>query len=224
MAQAVLHQCPGAMVKYKFKCRNGSAIPAIEEPETLLEILNSEIDHLCSLKFQSWELSYLSGIRYFKKDFIDLLRLVRLNRDHINAYLDKDKELQIEIKGPIFLVIWFEVPVLAIVSELNGVFSGRTEYESIKVGKENLNKKIDYLNNNVHEDSNFGFADFGTRRRHSHYWHKHVIETLMNKAQNWFIGTSNLHFAMKYNIPSIGTIAKKQLLMLGLKSTKVILV
>ena len=208
MAQAALHQCPGTMVKFKFKCRNGNALVRDEDglAESFLNKLNEEIDHLCSLRFTEEELTYLSTIRYFKRDFIDMLRLLQLNRSHILTYVE-DKKLQIEINGPIFLAIWFEVPVLAIVSELNSKLGKRTEYESIKVGKENLNKKIDYLNNNVHKDSDFRFVDFGTRRRHSFDWQRYVIDTLLTKAENWFIGTSNLYFAMRYKMPSIGTMA-----------------
>jgi len=208
MAQAALHQCPGAMVKFKFKCRNGSGLVRDENglAEPFLNKLDEEIDHLCSLRFTEKELSYLSTIRYFKKDFIDLLRLLQLNRSHILTYVENGA-LQIEITGPIFLTIWFEVPVLAIVSELNSKLNGSTEFERIKVGKERLNEKVNYLHNNLHKDSDFRFADFGTRRRDSFGWQRYVLETLKEKAESWFIGTSNVYFAMILGIPTIGTMS-----------------
>src|SRR5690606_27511383 len=48
-------------------------------------------------------------------------------------------------------------------------------------------------------------ADFGTRRRHSHAVHDLVIHTLKNHPSSTFIGTSNVHFALKYQTKPIGT-------------------
>jgi len=207
MAQAILHQCPAAKAKFKFKCRNGSAIPKGADPEKFLSLLNKELDHLCELRLRNLELSYLSHIRYFKQDFIEILRLLKLNRDYIHAYLDKDKELQVEAEGPLFFIIWFEVPVLATISQLNTQLSGTMEFESIKTGKELLERKVSYLKSNLHNDSKFLFADFGTRRRYHYEWHKTVLEYLKREASDWFIGTSNVHFAMELALKPIGTMA-----------------
>jgi len=207
MAQAALHQCPGAVAKFKFKCRNGSAVPKGIEREKFMARLNEEIDYLCALRLRNLELSYLSYIRYFKKDYIEHLRLLRLNRDYIHAYIDKDDELQIEIEGPLFFVIWFEVPVLAIVSELNSEFNNIMGFEYINTGKKLLGGKVNYLRSNLHKDSKFKFADFGTRRRHSYEWHKYVLEYLKAEAKHWLVGTSNVHFAMELGLQPIGTMA-----------------
>lgn len=113
MQQAVLHQFPGTEVEYAFKCRNkASWTPQI------LQRINEEIDNLCSLIFSRGELEYLSNIRFLKKDYIDFLSLMKLNRKHINAWLDEKNDLQICIKGSWLLTILFEVPVLAIVNEV----------------------------------------------------------------------------------------------------------
>lgn len=52
---------------------------------------------------------------------------------------------------------------------------------------------------------NITIADFGTRRRHSYAVHDLVIETLKANLSKTFIGTSNVHFAMKYQTTPIGT-------------------
>ena len=45
MGQAVLHQYPGAMVEYEFKCRGGTAIPEdIDETEYIDKIKKSISD------------------------------------------------------------------------------------------------------------------------------------------------------------------------------------
>ena len=114
MQQAVLHQFPGTEVEYAFKCRNKA-----EWNDYIVREINQEIDHLCSLTFQPRELTFLSCIPWLKKDYIDFLSLMRLNRKHINAWLNPvTKKLEIRIKGSWFLTILFEVPVLAIVNEV----------------------------------------------------------------------------------------------------------
>lgn len=49
------------------------------------------------------------------------------------------------------------------------------------------------------------FAEFGTRRRHSYRVHDLVMKTLTKSHRYNFSGTSNVHFAMKYQVKSIGT-------------------
>lgn len=203
MAQAALHQCSGVMAKFRFKCRNGTGVVRDENGSTqqFLARLNVELDHLCSLTFTESELEYLSTIRYFKRDFVDMLCLLKLNRSHIFAYIDKNGWLQIEIEGPIFLTIWFEVPVLAIVSQLLG-----EKYSDFDVGRDRLYDKINFLQTEMKSDP-FHFVDFGTRRRHSFHWHEDLILTLKKEVPEYFVGTSNVYFAMKHGLTPIGTMA-----------------
>ena len=56
---------------------------------------------------------------------------------------------------------------------------------------------------------NLKFADFGTRRRFSSEWHEYVVKTLSIHLPNNFVGTSNVYFAMKYNLKPIGTMARQ---------------
>ncbi|WP_317046909.1 beta/alpha barrel domain-containing protein [Pedobacter yulinensis] len=48
-------------------------------------------------------------------------------------------------------------------------------------------------------------AEFGTRRRHSYRVHDLVVSALRQKGNGAFIGTSNVHLAMKYATRPIGT-------------------
>jgi nicotinate phosphoribosyltransferase len=195
MGQAVLHHFPGAEVIYAFKCRN----EAKWTPEIVKDI-NNEIDHLCSLRFAPDELEYLSHIRFLKKDYIDFLSLMQLNRKHISVELTSWGALSIRIKGSWLLTILFEVPVLAIVNEVYY----RHTYPSIKArdtGRLRLIEKMKIIPEDLH------FSDFGTRRRFSHYWQQEVISNLMHAAPGTFSGTSNVFFAKHYGITPIGTMA-----------------
>ena len=119
MMQVVLHHFPGAQVEYRFKCRT----PGVDLVSRLGEI-NAELDALCTLQFKPDELDYLRSLRFIKSDFVDFLALFRLNRQRIRATPAADPaarergEIDIAIQGPWLHTILFEVPVLAIVSEV----------------------------------------------------------------------------------------------------------
>ncbi len=213
MCQGAFHQTAKAIVKYKFKCRNGTAVPK-GDAYAFLVALNEQIDHYCSLTFSEAEVVWLSTIRcgtnvppLFKRSFLDFLRFFRPNRSHINAYIDKKGYLQIEIEGPMCLVIWFEVPVLFMVSELNSIFNRGRLFKEVDEARVRLKHKVFYLNSALDPDAPFTFIDFGTRRRYAKWWHMEVVEYFMEHTPQWFVGTSNLQLAKKYGITSMGTMA-----------------
>lgn len=202
MCQALLKEYPNTMAKFKFKCRNKE----LRFTGQQMGILNDEIDNLCSLRFSYRELQYLRCIRYFEPFFIEYLRMFSMNRDHIVCYNDKDGILQIETDGPTSSTCWFEVPVLRIVSAIDKMEYG--EYNWME-GRERLNDKIQYVKNHVHRDQlrQFKVTDFGTRRANSPKWHEAVIIELIKNAREFFVGTSNMMFAMKYNLVPHGTMS-----------------
>lgn len=201
MCQAILRKYPNVWAKFKFKCRNKKLEFSIKQREQLL----AEIKHLCSLRFTKPELDYLKSFRYYEPFFIEFLRLFQLNEDYIRIYSYHD-ELCIDIEGPLFSVIWFEVPILRIISTINHMEDG--EYKWI-AGKKRLANKVSYVKSNLHRDQikDFRLADFGTRRANSPRWHEEVIKFLMEYAKDFFIGTSNVYFAKKYGLTPIGTMA-----------------
>ena len=213
MCQAAFHQMPTAIVKYKFKCRKGAVIPRGKAKE-FNYMLQNQLDMYCDLTFSKKELNFVESIGgnrkkiplLFKRTFVDFLRIFKPNRDHINAYIDKDGFLQVEIEGPMYLVIWFEVPVLAIISEISNRLSLGEAFFDITEGERRLVEKVEYVNKIVGPESTFAVVDFGTRRRYAGFWHYRVIEYLVDKAP-WFIGTSNMLAAMEYDIKSMGTMA-----------------
>lgn len=196
--QVALHQFPTVDVTYEFKCRNEA-----EFTQVMLEDIQKEIDHYCTLQFTKSELDWLRSIRFFSKDYIDFLSLYKPNREHIQVYRH-GFDLHVEVTGPWYLTIPFEVPVLAIINEvyfrytppdIPGGFD-RMMYE----GQVSLdNKRI------VAKTQEIPFADFGTRRRYSRDWQHHVVKTLMSLPN--FTGTSNVYLARHFGIRPIGTMA-----------------
>ncbi len=210
MAQAVLHNYPSVWVKYRFKNRKGSTVPEGCSPSNFLNRLNEEVDNLCDLRFSREELSYLKNIPYLTRDFIEHLSLLKLNRKYIKCSLNNKKEIEIVIEGPWISTIWFEVPVLAIVSELYGELGLQNITYYIE-GNKRLNNKIGQINRG---GSFIKFADFGTRRRYSFYWQSVILEDIKNEFEltDNFIGTSNVLFAKELDLKLIGTMAHEWLM------------
>lgn len=202
MMQTALHQFSTSKVEYSFKCRNEANWTA-----EILEEIDAEVDHFCSLRFTKEELEYLGTIPFMKKDFIDFLGLYQPNRNHINLWIDDNGELQVSVKGPWYLTLPFEVPILSIINQIyfekttNIVYNpSNGENPIVQSGLKRLDRKFkEALTSNV------PFSDFGTRRRYSFLWQGTVLKKLKDLPH--FTGTSNVYFAMKYNLKPIGTMA-----------------
>ena len=204
MMQVVLHHFPGAEVEYRFKCRN----PNVDLTPYLGEI-RDEIRALCSLRFTPAELDYLRSLRFMKSDYVDLLGLFQLDDRFVEVSRrpDTDNEIDITIRGPWLHTILFEVPVLAIVSEVH--YRNIAPEPDLSVGRERLRAKIE-LANTVPEPG-FHIADYGTRRRFSRQWQEEVVRTLKNGLGPRFVGTSNVDLAMRVGLTPLGTMAHEYL-------------
>jgi len=196
MMQAVLHRFPAAEVEYQFKCRGGGGSLA-----ALASRIREEISALCRLRLQSGELDYLRSLRYLKKDFIEILRIFHLQEDHVQVTSDNG-ELDIVIRGPWLHTILFEVPVLAIVSELNG--EPHNQAAALVSGRKRLEDKISKLQA-LAPTQEFRFAEFGTRRRYSRDWQRTVVKRLAEAVPENLAGTSNVRLAMDLGLVPIGT-------------------
>jgi nicotinate phosphoribosyltransferase len=204
MMQVVQHHFAEAEVEYRFKCRNPDVdlSPYVEE-------IQSEIRALCDLRFTQEELDYLRRWRFFKSDFVDLLGLFHLQPRFVTVSRrgDSPKEIDITIKGPWLHTILFEVPVLAIVSEV--YYRNTVQSPDYDEGRRRLAAKI--ARANEIQSSDFRIADYGTRRRFSREWHGEVLRTLKRDMSTHFVGTSNVRFAMEQGLTPLGTMAHEYL-------------
>jgi nicotinate phosphoribosyltransferase len=204
MMQVVLHQFSGVQVEYEYKCRNKK----VKWTKEMQEDLEKEIEHLYTLTFTENELEYLSTLRFLKSDYIDFLRLFKLDKRYINISYTEENELNINIKGPWLMTILFETLILSIVNEVYFKYYG---VDNIDIGRKILEDKIQKLKNGLHIlippyiDKNFKLIDFGARRRYSRKWHEEVIDTLVKKLPDNFIGTSDVLMAKNNKIKPIGT-------------------
>jgi nicotinate phosphoribosyltransferase len=198
--QVVLHHFPGAQVEYQFKCRTEGVdlAPYIDE-------IGREVADLCQLRLREEELAYLRGLRFMKSDFVDFLALFHFNGKYIRvARGAAPGEIEITIHGPWLHTILYEIPVLAIVSE---VYFRRTQPQAdLGEGRRRLQAKIGLVRK-VEPALEFKISDFGTRRRFSLAWQEEIIATLKREVPQYFAGTSNVWLAMKNGVTPLGTLA-----------------
>lgn len=196
MMNAVVKLYPTAKVKYTFINRAKTPFP-----NGFAEKLRKEIKEMESLVLTPSEKQFLLDKCYFlDSSFIDFLQGYRYDSSEVGIIQD-GYDLQISIEGFYYKTILWEVPLMALISELY-----------FKEMKFNINDEIKRHENNILKAKTFqmynmNYTDFGTRRRYSYDIQDELINdfktySLHNKI---FIGTSNVHFAHKYDLKPIGT-------------------
>ena len=197
MNQVMFHKHTNLNGVYMFKCRNDGVVFTDE----MVEEINAQIDHLCTLSFTDEELDYLASLRFIKKDYVEFLRLWRPLRRYVTCNGNPDGSLHLVVEGPLFSVMQFEIYLLEIVNEV--YFRMKYDYiELVNSAKERLIGKMNGFRADVY---NFKFAEFGARRRLSREWQDYVVSELIKDEH--CVGTSNVYLAMKYGVKPIGTYA-----------------
>jgi nicotinate phosphoribosyltransferase len=201
MMQAVLHNYPNAEVEWEFRCRNG------EDLSPYLAEIRYQIELLSEVTVTHDQLAYLEKIPFLKPDFIRFLSLFRFNLRYVQVGLDAAGQLAIRVRGPWLHVILYEIPLLAIISEVRN----RYRYRDVTLEQvgERLYQKMDWLKAEASADELAGFqlADFGTRRRFSYRVQEEVVYLLKHDFPGRFVGTSNVHLAREFELKPLGTMA-----------------
>ena len=205
MMQAVLHNYPNTEVEFEFRCRNA------EDLRPYLAEIRHQIERLADIEVTADQLSFLERIAFLKADFIRFLSLFRFNLRYVQTSIE-DGQLCIRLRGPWLHVILFEVPLLAIVSEVRNRYRHREVL--LEQASEPLYQKLDWLKGEASpaELEGFQLADFGTRRRFSYRVHEEMVHILKRDFPGRFVGTSNVHLAREYDLKPIGTMAHEWLM------------
>ena len=200
MNQVMFHKHTDLSGVYCFKCRNSG----VKFTKEMFDEINEQIDYLCTLKYTKEELDYLRSIRFIKKDYVEFLRLWHPIRDYVETSLHDNGTLEVNVSGPLFSCMQFEIYLLEIINET--YFRMNYNYDELrKSAEERLNQKIKDFNSGKYA---FKFAEFGCRRRLSGEWEDEVVRRFATELTNSnMVGTSNVYLAMKYNLTPIGTYA-----------------
>lgn len=166
--------------------------------EEFIEQLRMEISNFCSLRLTHDEQDYMTThCRFIPSMYWEWLSGVKLNSGKVQVWLDEDKHLHIKVTDYLYRVTLYEVPILAMVSELRNKMLNNTINMSDVLAR--LAPKIVLSNQNQ-----IFFSEFGTRRRYSYNVQENVIKDLKSNAI-YCTGTSNCYLAMKYDMPMMGT-------------------
>ncbi|MBD1432860.1 nicotinate phosphoribosyltransferase [Sphingobacterium sp. DN00404] len=185
---------PKAQARYQFINRGKHIFP-----DGFDKLLKDAINEMAGLKLTKAEKDFLrTRCPYIDPTYLDFLQGYRYDPEEVHV-AQTEGELSVTIAGYWYRTILWEVPIMSLICELYYEVSGESRIPNEEVCQvvEGKMEKYDKLNITI--------ADFGTRRRHSYEVHDLVIRTLKNHPSKTFIGTSNVHFAMKYETTPIGT-------------------
>ncbi len=194
MQYAVIEKFPNAVVRYRFVNRGNTPFP----PGFARE-LRLWVEQMKYLTLTSEEKDFLRNKCYYLPEFyLDFLEGYRYNPEEVCINQHGD-QLEIFIQGFWYRTILWEVPLMALISELFFRMTGQKPNDKDFI-KETILYKAEFFNN-----LGIKYADFGTRRRYSYDNHDLVVNLLSSYGKPAFIGTSNVHLAQKYNLTPIGT-------------------
>lgn len=182
---------PEATVRYSFINRGNTPFP-----EGFANELRKEVDTMEMLALTSEEVRFIaSKCYYFDPAFIDLLKGYRYDPGEVGIK-QTGGQLEVEVEGLWYRTVLWEVPLLALISEL---YFKKTGKEPHDVEARATRKALRF------NEMNAEYSDFGTRRRYSFDVHDLVIKTLKSSSPGLFKGTSNVCLAMKHDLIPIGT-------------------
>ncbi|WP_312948888.1 nicotinate phosphoribosyltransferase [Superficieibacter sp.] len=196
MQQAVFHHYYDVQVAAEFRCRGDDLLGIYADA------IREQVEAMQSLSLQDDEYQWLSGLPFFKKDYLDWLRDFRYDPTQVTVS-NEDGRLNIRLSGPWREVIMWEVPLLAVVSEL--VHRYRSPEATTRMALDTLEQKLAAFSRLTADTdmSAFRLMDFGTRRRFSRDVQQAIVHRLQQEP--WFVGTSNYDLARRLSLTPMGT-------------------
>ena len=196
MQNAVIKRFPYAHARYAFINRGEHAFP-----EGFGEALRGEVDRMATLRLSDEEKRYLqTTCPYLDPTYLDFLAGFRYDPSEVTIE-QQGSELSVVMEGPWYRTILWEVPLMALISELwyqlRGV--GVSEDDEALI-EQRTREKIE-----LYRQHGLKIAEFGTRRRFSFAVHDRVVKALRHYGGEAFSGTSNVLLAMRHGVKPIGT-------------------
>jgi nicotinate phosphoribosyltransferase len=197
MGHVVNQHFAEADVTYALKVRS-----KVEWAKSDVNNIQREVGTMGNVTYFPEELAHMEKrCKYLPRHYLTFLKGFRLDPRHTDVWLDNG-ELHATAKGPWSDEIYWETMMMAIISEC--FYEDRAPLNNSQLDQtyEKARKKAKKLA----ELSAF-FIEMGTRRRRSYAVQDAVIQGLRDGGGEFFRGTSNVHFASKYNLTPHGTMA-----------------
>lgn len=205
----ILQKYPRAETEYQFFDRNRTCYP-----KGFDALLCEQMERLADVVITDEERGFMTrSFPFLPYWFINVfLRGFRFNPAELTISQDEEGHLDIRVKGKWWSTIIWEMPILATISELMHILNGdATKYDADAEYEKSL-----FKGRRIWE-SGLTLGDMGTRRRFSFDHQERVINALIQSYAEVkqetegncgkFTGTSNVYFAMKKNIPCLGTMS-----------------
>lgn len=188
VGQAVFEHFPTTEVVYQFIDRRATVL---EKPNEFLAKLKEKVEEIADTTLAMADVKYLEGLGYFKTSYLRFLQTHGLKSENVKIGIDEGK-LSVKVKGTWSETIFWEVPLLAAITELY-----------LENSPSGLANHINNLNFKKHQMAGLNFCEFGTRRRRNFNYQSMAVNIL--KESEGFLGTSNCHLARLYDVKNIGT-------------------
>ena len=215
MQCAILKYFPDVEVTYDFTNRTSD----MKLNRAAFHWLQFQIERLGNIVISKDEILYLrSACNYLSNQYLRYMQDFRLRpSEQIKLSFspvedtgsDEDRgDVMLQTHGLWVETILYEIPLLALTSEAYFKFVDR-DWDYHGQVERAKKKGLALLEHGCI------FSEFGSRRRRDYHTHELVMEGLLRAAtegaQNGypgkFTGTSNVHFAKKFGVPPVGTVA-----------------
>ena len=182
---------PSARVRYRFINRGRTPFRDGFNSE-----LRASVDAMSKLRLNDAEREWMrANTPWLKPEYVDWLGRFRLNPEHVRIE-QTGTDLTVEVEGPWAETIYWEVPLLGLISELHF-----KDTRPAPDWEQRLREKAERLS-----AAGVSWIDFGTRRRFSYAVQARVCE-ILKPFTPLFRGTSNCHFAHMLGLSAHGTFA-----------------
>jgi nicotinate phosphoribosyltransferase len=188
---AIGKKFPDAEVIYQFINRGNTQFP-----DGFAKALRTEVDEMQNLSLNKEAEDFIrKRCYYFDPEFIDLLKVYRFNPNEVRIK-QEGGALDVEVEGLWRRTVLWEVPLLAIISEL---YFKMTNQKPDDFEPRAIAKAKEFAAIEAH------ISEFGTRRRFSFDVQNRMIEILKENMGNCLDGSSNVYLAMKHSLAPVGT-------------------
>ncbi|KAI1819771.1 nicotinate phosphoribosyltransferase [Xylaria intraflava] len=216
MQNAILQHYPDVYVTYSFTNRT----PEKKFSRKAFGWLCDQIYKLGHISLKDEELRFLkSHCKYLTSSYLNFLSEFHLApREQLRLHFnpigedtgaeDVIGDIHIEIRGKWVDTILYEIPLLALTSEAYFKFMD-TDWNYDGQEEKAFEKGIQIMK------AGCKLSEFGTRRRRDYHTQALIFRGLVNANKKAIesglpgelTGTSNVHLAMRFNLPPIGTVA-----------------
>jgi len=208
MQQAVLRHFPTTQATYRFTNRDKNTLFSRQCVERFRTAVSQFTDLCLTPDEKQW---LQETCPYLKTNYISYLSAYRFKPEQVRiTYVPVTEDgmfgnVEITASGPWVETILWEVPLMACLSE--------SYFQSVVTDWSYTGQEASaYSKGRALLEAGCSFSDFGTRRRRSYHAHEIVVKALIQASKDIHSKgalpiTSNVHFAHKYGLIPIGTIA-----------------